>query len=62
MCNGDGAQRCYDCISQPLFCTKYCQTQHALLAFHRISQWNSNFFKRSILSKIGVKIHLGHRG
>lgn len=36
--------------------------QHALLPFHRISQWNGDFFERSSLTKIGVEIHLGHRG
>ena len=62
MCDGDGAQRCHDCISRPLFCTKCCRTQHALLPFHRISQWNGDFFERSTLSKIGVEIHLDHGG
>ncbi|KAG2341410.1 hypothetical protein BDR05DRAFT_949739 [Suillus weaverae] len=62
LCDGDGMHKCRDCISQPIFCTKCCQMQHSLLPFHRISQWNGDFFERSTLTKIGVQIHLGHGG
>ncbi|KAG0692273.1 hypothetical protein DFH29DRAFT_985846 [Suillus ampliporus] len=62
LCDGDGAQKCHDCLSEPILCTKCCRTQHARLPFHRISQWNGDFFKRTTLMKLGVEIHLGHGG
>ncbi|KAG1793247.1 uncharacterized protein HD556DRAFT_1432294 [Suillus plorans] len=61
LCDGDGTQKCQDCLAEPIFCTRCCQTQHSLLPFHRISQWNSDFFETT-LTKLGVEIHLGHRG
>ncbi|KAG2048898.1 hypothetical protein BDR06DRAFT_854274, partial [Suillus hirtellus] len=54
--------KCYDCIAQPIFCTRCCRAQHALRPFHWIRQWNGNFFERTTLTKLGVEIHLGHRG
>ncbi|KAG1766639.1 hypothetical protein EDD22DRAFT_773758, partial [Suillus occidentalis] len=62
LCGGDGAQQCHDCHAWPLFCTKCCWDEHALCPFHRISQWNGDFFERTTLTKLGVKIHTGHRG
>ncbi|KAG1786115.1 hypothetical protein EV424DRAFT_1340507, partial [Suillus variegatus] len=54
--------KCHDCLAEPIFCTRCCQTQHSLLPFHWISQWNGDFFEETTLTKLGVEIHLGHRG
>ncbi|KAG1730911.1 hypothetical protein EDB19DRAFT_1831884 [Suillus lakei] len=62
VCDGDGAQKCHDCLAEPMFCTRCCRTQHARLPFHQISQWNGDFFKRTMLMKVGVEIHIGHGG
>ncbi|KAG1751738.1 hypothetical protein EDB19DRAFT_1893107 [Suillus lakei] len=62
VCNGDGAQKCHDCLAEPTFCTRCCQTQHAWLLFHQISQWNGDFFERTMLMKVGVEIHIRHGG
>lgn len=62
LCGGDGAQQCHDCHARPLFCTKCCRAEHALRPFHRISQWNGDFFERTTLTKLGVEIHTGHGG
>ncbi|KAG2047807.1 hypothetical protein BDR06DRAFT_976453 [Suillus hirtellus] len=40
-------------LDRPIFCTR---------PFHRIRQWNGDFFERTTLTKLGVEIHLGHRG
>ncbi|KAG1721902.1 uncharacterized protein EDB91DRAFT_1256307 [Suillus paluster] len=62
LCDGDGVQKCHNCLAEPMFCTKCCQTQHAQLPFHWISQWNGDFFERTALTKLGMEIHLGHGG
>ncbi|KAG1889618.1 uncharacterized protein F5891DRAFT_965381, partial [Suillus fuscotomentosus] len=62
LCDGDGTQKCQDCLAEPIFCTRCCRTQHSLLPFHQISQWNGDFFEETTLTKLGVEIHLGHRG
>ncbi|KAG2108733.1 uncharacterized protein F5147DRAFT_576683, partial [Suillus discolor] len=54
--------KCHNCFAEPIFCTKCCRTQHARLPFHRMSQWNEDFFDRTTLTKLGVEIHLGHGG
>ncbi|KAG0699572.1 hypothetical protein DFH29DRAFT_877228 [Suillus ampliporus] len=62
LCNGDDAQKCHDCLSKLILCTKCCRMQHAQLPFHQISQWNGDFFERTMLMNLGVEIHLGHGG
>ncbi|KAG1884389.1 hypothetical protein F4604DRAFT_1677024 [Suillus subluteus] len=62
LCNGDGAQKCHDCFAEPMSCTRCCWTEHAQQPFHRVSQWNGEFFERTTLTKLGVEIHLGHEG
>ncbi|KAG1837172.1 hypothetical protein DFJ58DRAFT_669105, partial [Suillus subalutaceus] len=62
LCGGDGTQECHDCHAQLIFCMKCCRVEHSLWPFHRISQWNGDFFERTTLTKLGIEIHAGHGG
>ena len=62
VCSNDGVYRCYSCFGDPLFCTDCCRTQHQRNPFHRITQWNGQFFQDTSLTDIGLEIHLGHSG
>ncbi|KAG1841465.1 hypothetical protein C8R48DRAFT_751179 [Suillus tomentosus] len=62
LCDRDGAYRCHNCFSEPIFCSECCQTQHVRLPFHKISRWNGDFFEESSLTRLGMEYHLGHRG
>jgi len=62
VCGNDGVYRCHSCFGDPLFCTDCCRTQHHRHPFHRISQWNGEFFQDTSLTDVGLEIHLGHEG
>lgn len=61
-CKGDGSWRCLDCLGRPQFCVGCCRQAHTSLPFHRVQQWQGDFYQDSWLSQCGIKIHLGHGG
>lgn len=54
--------RCFDCLSEPLFCAKCCRNDHWRLPFHKISKWNRDFFEDTSMTRLGLEIYLGHEG
>ncbi|KAG2057627.1 hypothetical protein BDR06DRAFT_969387 [Suillus hirtellus] len=41
---------------------RMCSMVHRCMPFHRISQWTRGFFEGTSLTKIGLEVHLGHKG
>src|SRR5215510_107704 len=54
--------RCLDCFHYGLFCNPCCLKAHKRLPFHRIHQWNGQFFISTTLEKMGFILHIGHGG
>ncbi|KZT52119.1 hypothetical protein CALCODRAFT_420767, partial [Calocera cornea HHB12733] len=54
--------RCRDCFLEVELCS-ICQVDvHSRNPLHWIETWNGDFFERTSLQKLGLTIHLGHRG
>lgn len=54
--------RCRDCLGNPVFCSRCCQSLHEDHPFHRIEIWSGTHFSPAWLWQIGLGIHLGHGG
>ncbi|KAJ3547243.1 hypothetical protein NMY22_g1724 [Coprinellus aureogranulatus] len=52
--------RCLSCDNGGLLCSECMRVYHKKHPFHRIQRWNGEFFERSSLKEIGVRIQLGH--
>ncbi|KAJ7262384.1 hypothetical protein C8J57DRAFT_1183875 [Mycena rebaudengoi] len=61
-CNvGIAEYRCNDCIGGgELVCRQCVCTHHRQLILHRIEKWNGQFFERTTLRDLGVRLQLGH--
>ncbi|KAH7907679.1 hypothetical protein BJ138DRAFT_1116497 [Hygrophoropsis aurantiaca] len=56
-----GFFRCQDCFGVDLFCKECTLTKHAQSPLHRIQKWNGEFFERTSLKNLGLRIQLGHK-
>ncbi|GJF00735.1 CxC2 domain-containing protein [Phanerochaete sordida] len=52
--------RCSDCFGGRLVCRGCCLRVHHDQPFHRIKEWNGQFFKKTTLQAIGLIVQLGH--
>ncbi|KAJ3516504.1 hypothetical protein NMY22_g14191 [Coprinellus aureogranulatus] len=58
--NNPPTYRCLGCDNGGLMCSECMRVSHKEHPFHRIQKWNGEFFERSSLKEIGVRIQLGH--
>jgi CxC2 like cysteine cluster associated with KDZ transposases len=61
-CESSGEWWCLDCLRHPLFCQDCCQHAHWNNPFHKIQQWEKEYFKDSTLLQAGLTLHFGHGG
>ncbi|KAF8132456.1 hypothetical protein EV363DRAFT_1163307 [Boletus edulis] len=52
--------RCSDCFGGVMYCKWCIIQQHAASPLHRVKEWNGQYFKRTSLKAIGLRIQLGH--
>ena len=53
---------CLSCQGTPTFCSSCLRKHHEYTPFHRVQQWNGEFFVDAWLRQVGVAINLGHGG
>ena len=53
-----GTYRCDDCFRAHLLCAECCVSSHSNSPFHRIRQFNGQYFERSDLDMIGMVLDL----
>jgi hypothetical protein len=59
MCNiTPGIYRCKDCFKPHILCAACCVSAHLTSPFHRIQQFNGQYFERSDLDKLGLVLDL----
>ena len=61
-CGTSGDWRCLDCLGRPLFCKDCCRNAHWNNPFHKIQQWDEEYFKDSSLLQVGLTLYFGHGG
>jgi CxC2 like cysteine cluster associated with KDZ transposases len=61
-CGSSGEWRCLDCFGRPLFCKDCCQNAHRNNPFHKVQQWEKEYFKDSTLRQANLTLHFGHGG
>ncbi|KAK7027459.1 hypothetical protein VNI00_015204 [Paramarasmius palmivorus] len=54
--------RCRDCFGGDMICTRCCVKRHRRLPFHVIEEWTGEFFEKTELKQLGLKIQLNHSG
>ncbi|KAI0063042.1 hypothetical protein BV25DRAFT_1771787, partial [Artomyces pyxidatus] len=54
--------RCETCFGGHLLCEECTVEQHSRAPFHIIKRWNGHFFVSETLTKIGLRVQLGHVG
>nr|GAT44791.1 predicted protein [Mycena chlorophos] len=52
--------RCCECSHSRLVCVDCCVAEHAGNPLHWIEVWNGQYFKRTSLKSIGLRVQLGH--
>ena len=52
--------RCKDCFGSPICCRNCLLHTHIPTPFHRIQQWNGQFFESATLMNLGYVLHSGH--
>ncbi|TDL13645.1 hypothetical protein BD410DRAFT_735067, partial [Rickenella mellea] len=57
-----GILRCTDCFGCHLHCSECLVSSHALLPLHRIEKWTGEFFERTTLNVLNLRVQLGHHG
>jgi hypothetical protein len=61
-CGSSGEWRCLDCLGRPLFCKDCCRNAHWNNPFHKVQQWEKEYFKDSTLLQAGLTLYFGHGG
>lgn len=56
------AYRCRDCVNHFLMCKHCIINAHQDNPLHRIDCWQDGYFVRTELSKLGLRVYLGHGG
>ncbi|KAJ7106101.1 hypothetical protein C8R43DRAFT_1140582 [Mycena crocata] len=54
------SHRCEDCFGDVLYCTSCIVERHKENPLHRIHTWNGDYFVKVPLSKLGLRVQLGH--
>ncbi|KAJ3574058.1 hypothetical protein NP233_g2032 [Leucocoprinus birnbaumii] len=54
--------RCLDCFSAFPLCRECIVSEHGRHPFHHVQRWTGTHFEKHSLSKLGLRIHLGHNG
>ncbi|KAI0655655.1 hypothetical protein C8Q70DRAFT_1047143 [Cubamyces menziesii] len=57
---GEAAYRCEDCFETVLYCASCMVTRHHSNPLHRILVWQDQFFHKTTLKALGLRIQLGH--
>ncbi|KAJ7155748.1 hypothetical protein C8R46DRAFT_910450 [Mycena filopes] len=52
--------RCRDCHGGLVYCRTCIVARHLENPLHRIYHWNGDFFERTTLAKLGLRVQLGH--
>ena len=61
-CDRPGMWRCKDCLGQPLYCRMHCREYHQRHIYHRVQQWNGQYFADRDIWEVGVTLFTGHGG
>lgn len=59
---GNRQYRCSDCSSTVPVCALCLIECHKMENFHWAERWTGLFFERMDMSKLGLRVHLGHHG
>ncbi|KZP18026.1 hypothetical protein FIBSPDRAFT_956592 [Athelia psychrophila] len=51
---------CKDCFDVRLWCEECAVECHRRLPLHRVERWNTSFFEKTSLRKLGLRVQLGH--
>ncbi|KAI6004158.1 hypothetical protein EDD15DRAFT_2385219 [Pisolithus albus] len=51
---------CRDCFGDWLLCQECTVLGHTLILLHHLEYWNGNFFQKTSLKSLGLRIQLGH--
>ena len=60
--SADGSLWCLSCHGEHAWCRPCAVKAHASLAFHRLQEWNGQFYDGVSLHDIGYTLNLGHNG
>lgn len=60
--SADGTLRCLSCHGEHAWCHPCAVKAHASLPFHRLQEWNGQFYHAASLRDIGFTLNLGHNG
>ncbi|KAG2126046.1 hypothetical protein DEU56DRAFT_916197 [Suillus clintonianus] len=52
--------RCEECFGRDIVCQECCLDHHKRLPLHVIKKWNGQYFERTSLKDIGLRVQLGH--
>ncbi|KAF8171732.1 hypothetical protein K438DRAFT_1981883 [Mycena galopus ATCC 62051] len=52
---------CRDCFGDVLYCLACMVSKHVEHPLHRIEKWHHNYFVRTSLAHLGLRVQLGHR-
>ncbi|KAJ6467408.1 hypothetical protein C8R45DRAFT_1171845 [Mycena sanguinolenta] len=52
--------RCRDCFGDVMYCQACLVENHRENPLHRIEKWHRNYFVRTTLARLGLRIQLGH--
>lgn len=62
-CTGaQGTVRCISCFGNHAWCSSCAIKAHRSLPFHKLEQWNGQFYRRTSLQDLGHVLYLGHGG
>ncbi|KAH8103218.1 hypothetical protein DFH11DRAFT_1692670 [Phellopilus nigrolimitatus] len=56
----DGSIKCKDCYCRGLLCPTCVVKSHRYMPFHRLEVWNGDFFEKTSLRALGLRVQLGH--
>ncbi|KAF9471567.1 hypothetical protein BDN70DRAFT_909334 [Pholiota conissans] len=55
-----GEYECLDCFGREMLCSKCITNTHTNLFLHHVQHWNGNFFVKTSLKDLGLRVQLGH--
>ncbi|EIW75289.1 hypothetical protein CONPUDRAFT_66284, partial [Coniophora puteana RWD-64-598 SS2] len=58
----EAAIRCTDCFCPDVWCDECVVRLHERTPLHRIQRWNGEFFERTTLGKLNLRLRVGHTG
>lgn len=54
-----GTVRCEDCLGREIVCGGCCVIAHSRLPLHRVEEWNGEYFSKTSLHTLGLRVQLG---